>query len=150
MNFLKKLFGWGGKARASEDAPLLARELEATVSEAERLVAAGRFEEATQIAENGLKRFPTAVRLRAVIQYVRRVGANKRLRAKLDEMARKRGGRVSFPRPQFCTDNGAMIAFAGALRLQAGQHGDLAVKVTPRWDMASLEAVESNEQRVTS
>ncbi|HEX5136090.1 MAG TPA: hypothetical protein VFY93_03900 [Planctomycetota bacterium] len=69
----------GRKARGSEDAPQLARELEATVAEAERLVAAGRFEEATQAAENGLKRFPTAVRLRAVIQYVRRVGANKRL-----------------------------------------------------------------------
>ncbi|BDU18342.1 tRNA (adenosine(37)-N6)-threonylcarbamoyltransferase complex transferase subunit TsaD [Lysobacter auxotrophicus] len=69
------------------------------------------------------------------------VGANKRLRAKLDEMTRKRGGRVSFPRPQFCTDNGAMIAYAGALRLAAGQHGDLAVRVTPRWDMATLEAV---------
>jgi len=69
------------------------------------------------------------------------VGANKRLRAKLDEMTRKRGGRVSFPRPQFCTDNGAMIAYAGALRLAAGQHGDLAVRVTPRWDMATLEEV---------
>jgi len=79
VKFLKRLFGMGRKARTSEDAPQLARELEATVAEAERLVAAGRFEEATQIAENGLKRFPTAVRLRAVIQYVRRVGANKRL-----------------------------------------------------------------------
>jgi len=79
VKFLKRLFGWGRKARGSEDAPQLARELEATVAEAERLVAAGRFEEATQAAENGLKRFPTAVRLRAVIQYVRRVGANKRL-----------------------------------------------------------------------
>jgi len=73
------------------------------------------------------------------------VGANKRLRAKLDEMTRKRGGRVSFPRPQFCTDNGAMIAYAGALRLAAGQHGDLAVRVTPRWDMATLEVVESRD-----
>ncbi|HEY0504126.1 MAG TPA: tRNA (adenosine(37)-N6)-threonylcarbamoyltransferase complex transferase subunit TsaD [Lysobacter sp.] len=71
------------------------------------------------------------------------VGANKRLRAKLDEMARRRGGQVSFPRPAFCTDNGAMIAFAGALRLKAGQRGDLAVKVTPRWDMATLETVEA-------
>jgi tetratricopeptide (TPR) repeat protein len=79
VKFLKRLFGMGRKARGSEDAPQLARELEATVAEAERLVAAGRFEEATQVAENGLKRFPTAVRLRAVIQYVRRVGANKRL-----------------------------------------------------------------------
>jgi tetratricopeptide (TPR) repeat protein len=79
VNFLKKLFGMARKDQASEDAPQLARELEATVAEAERLVAGGRFEEATQVAENGLKRFPTAIRLRAVIQYVRRVGANKRL-----------------------------------------------------------------------
>ncbi len=69
------------------------------------------------------------------------VGANKRLRAKLQEMAVRRGGRVSFPRPAFCTDNGAMIAYAGALRLQAGQHVDESVRVTPRWDMATLEAV---------
>ncbi len=69
------------------------------------------------------------------------VGANLRLRAKLGEMTARRGGRASFPRPAFCTDNGAMIAFAGALRLQAGQHEDAAVKVVPRWDMASLPAV---------
>ena len=69
------------------------------------------------------------------------VGANKRLRAKLQAMAEKRGGRVCFPRPALCTDNGAMIAFAGALRLQAGQHDDASVRVTPRWDMATLPAV---------
>ena len=59
----------------------------------------------------------------------------------LQAMAQQRGGRVSFPQPMFCTDNGAMIAFAGALRLAAGQHGDAAVRVTPRWDMATLDAV---------
>jgi N6-L-threonylcarbamoyladenine synthase len=64
-----------------------------------------------------------------------------RLRAKLQAMAERRGGRVSFPRPVFCTDNGAMIAFAGALRLQAGERGDAAIRVTPRWDMATLTAV---------
>ena len=69
------------------------------------------------------------------------VGANKRLRAKLQAMAEKRGGRVCFPRPALCTDNGAMIAFAGALRVQAGQHDDASVRVTPRWDMATLPAV---------
>ena len=69
------------------------------------------------------------------------VGANRRLRARLDDMARRRGGRVCFPRPALCTDNGAMIAFAGALRLQAGQREDASVKVAPRWDMASLPAV---------
>ena len=69
------------------------------------------------------------------------VGANQRLRARLQAMAESRGGRVCFPRPALCTDNGAMIAFAGALRLQAGQHGDAAVRVVPRWDMASLPVV---------
>ncbi|HMB57586.1 MAG TPA: tRNA (adenosine(37)-N6)-threonylcarbamoyltransferase complex transferase subunit TsaD [Arenimonas sp.] len=69
------------------------------------------------------------------------VGANKRLRARLELMATKRRGRVCFPRPEFCTDNGAMIAFAGALRLQAGQHENASVTVFPRWDMAGLPAV---------
>jgi N6-L-threonylcarbamoyladenine synthase len=66
------------------------------------------------------------------------VGANLRLRERLQAMAARSGGRVSFPRPEFCTDNGAMIAFAGALRLAAGQHDDAAVVVHPRWDMAGL------------
>ena len=71
------------------------------------------------------------------------VGANRRLRARLHEMAAARGGRACFPRPSLCTDNGAMIAFAGALRLQAGQHDGPAVHVTPRWDMASLLPVQA-------
>ena len=66
------------------------------------------------------------------------VGANKHLRARLRAMAEKRGGRVCFPRPELCTDNGAMIAFAGALRLEAGQRSDAAVHAVPRWDMATL------------
>ncbi len=69
------------------------------------------------------------------------VGANKRLRARLQQMAERLGGRACFPRPALCTDNGAMIAFAGALRLQAGQHSPPKVDVTPRWDMATLPAV---------
>jgi N6-L-threonylcarbamoyladenine synthase len=69
------------------------------------------------------------------------VGANQRLRAKLAEAAARHGGRVCFPRPALCTDNGAMIAFAGALRLQAGQHDDAQVRVAPRWDMASLSTI---------
>ena len=69
------------------------------------------------------------------------VGANKRRRAKLQDMALRRGGRACFPRPSLCTDNGAMIAFAGALRLEAGQHETAEVKVTPRWDMATLATV---------
>jgi N6-L-threonylcarbamoyladenine synthase len=66
------------------------------------------------------------------------VGANRRLRAQLHEMAERRGGRVVFPRPALCTDNGAMIAFAGALRLEAGHRDDARVRVAPRWDMGTL------------
>jgi N6-L-threonylcarbamoyladenine synthase len=69
------------------------------------------------------------------------VGANVRLRAKLADMAGRRGGRACFPRPALCTDNGAMIAFAGALRLQAGQHDGASIDVHPRWDMATLPAL---------
>jgi len=69
------------------------------------------------------------------------VGANTRLRARLRQMAERRGGRACFPRPALCTDNGAMIAFAGALRLQAGQQSPPRVDVTPRWDMATLPPV---------
>jgi len=69
------------------------------------------------------------------------VGANKRLRAALAEAGTKEGFRTYFPRPEFCTDNGAMIALAGALRLQAGQLESAAIKVQPRWDLASLPPV---------
>ncbi len=69
------------------------------------------------------------------------VGANTRLRVKLAKTCEKMRGQVYFPRPEFCTDNGAMIAFAGALRLQAGQHENSGITVQARWDMASLSEV---------
>jgi N6-L-threonylcarbamoyladenine synthase len=66
------------------------------------------------------------------------VGANRALRERLHALAEKRRWRLAFPRLQFCTDNGAMIAFAGALRLQAGE-ADAELTVQPRWDMATLQ-----------
>jgi len=66
------------------------------------------------------------------------VGANKRLRAELAAAGAKDGFRVYFPRLDFCTDNGAMIALAGAIRLDAGQHQDETVQVFPRWDLETL------------
>ena len=68
------------------------------------------------------------------------VGANRALRQRLDTAGRRRGWRVFYPEPELCTDNGAMIAFAGALRLAAGEAGgtDSAVRVFPRWPLAGL------------
>ncbi|MFC4528933.1 tRNA (adenosine(37)-N6)-threonylcarbamoyltransferase complex transferase subunit TsaD [Dyella halodurans] len=66
------------------------------------------------------------------------VGANKRLRAELATTGAKEGFQVYFPRLDFCTDNGAMIALAGAIRLAAGQHQDASVQVFPRWDLETL------------
>jgi tRNA N6-adenosine threonylcarbamoyltransferase len=69
------------------------------------------------------------------------VGANRKLRAHLADAAQRDGFKVYFPRLEFCTDNGAMIALAGALRLQAGLHDGLAIEVAPRWDLESLPAL---------
>ena len=66
------------------------------------------------------------------------VGANRYLREQLQRRVAKSGGRVFFPRLELCTDNGAMIAFAGFLRLQAGQSEPAAVACRPRWDLAGL------------
>ncbi len=66
------------------------------------------------------------------------VGANQRLRQQLQQLAEKHRFRVSFPRLEFCTDNGAMIAFAGCLRLQAGQSQPLSIDARARWPMEEL------------
>lgn len=70
------------------------------------------------------------------------VSANTRLRETLAEMMNSLGGQVFYPRGEFCTDNGAMIAFAGLQRLKAGQYEDLAVKGQPRWPLDTLPPVE--------
>ncbi len=72
------------------------------------------------------------------------VGANRRLRMQLADAACVDGFRVSFPRPEFCTDNGAMIAFAGAQRLAAGLAEGEGIHVFPRWDLESLPALDAN------
>jgi N6-L-threonylcarbamoyladenine synthase len=68
------------------------------------------------------------------------VGANRQLRTELDRAALKKGYQVSYPRLEFCTDNGAMIAFAGAMRLKHKQLGNYAFSVRPRWNLAELAA----------
>jgi N6-L-threonylcarbamoyladenine synthase len=66
------------------------------------------------------------------------VGANKQLRQRLLAEAAKLGAHVYFPPLDLCTDNGAMIAFAGAMRLQQAQSGAQPFSVKPRWDLQEL------------
>jgi N6-L-threonylcarbamoyladenine synthase len=69
------------------------------------------------------------------------VGANRELRARLAAATAARGVRVFFPDLEFCTDNGAMIALVGALRLAHQRAPDYAFSVLPRWELSSLPAV---------
>ncbi|MDT8895261.1 tRNA (adenosine(37)-N6)-threonylcarbamoyltransferase complex transferase subunit TsaD [Halomonas sp. I1] len=67
------------------------------------------------------------------------VSANHRLRARLEHEATKRDARVYYPRGRFCTDNGAMIAYAGAQRLRAGEHDEPGqMQAVPRWPLETL------------
>jgi N6-L-threonylcarbamoyladenine synthase len=66
------------------------------------------------------------------------VSANRALRARLTQSVGSRGGRVYYPRLQFCTDNAAMIAVAGLARLSAGQQDDLSIQARARWALESL------------
>ena len=68
------------------------------------------------------------------------VSANLRLRAALETKLGKEGAQVFYPAPKLCTDNGAMIAYAGALRLAAGEADSADVEVRPRWPMTELQA----------
>jgi len=66
------------------------------------------------------------------------VGANQALRARLHELTLQEGSTVHFPRPTFCVDNGAMIAYAGWLRFCAGERAPLVIQATPRWPIELL------------
>jgi N6-L-threonylcarbamoyladenine synthase len=69
------------------------------------------------------------------------VSANTKLRARLQQLAEKKDIKVYFPRPEFATDNGAMIAYAGFLRLRAGSREGLAFGTYPRWGIEELPAI---------
>lgn len=69
------------------------------------------------------------------------VSANTRLREELGKMAEQAHGQLYYPELKYCTDNGAMIAFAGCLRLMAGQQDDLGIYARPRWDLESLPPI---------
>lgn len=69
------------------------------------------------------------------------VSANTALRQSLEQMLGELGGEVFYARPRFCTDNGAMIAYAGCQRLLAGQQEDDSISVRARWPMVELESI---------
>ncbi len=66
------------------------------------------------------------------------VGANRRLRARLKSLTEAMGAELYYPRIEFCTDNGAMIAYAGCMRLQADSEDDLAIHARARWPITDL------------
>lgn len=68
------------------------------------------------------------------------VGANRRLRERLTELATARGVRISYPSPALCTDNGAMVAYAGCRRLIRGEAESAAIVVRARWPLDALRA----------
>ncbi|MHA2938442.1 tRNA (adenosine(37)-N6)-threonylcarbamoyltransferase complex transferase subunit TsaD [Vibrio sp. RC27] len=74
------------------------------------------------------------------------VSANVQLRESLGQLAKKIGGEVFYPRTEFCTDNGAMIAFAGMQRLKNNETNDLEVKAVPRWPIDQLSPVSSTQK----
>ncbi|MEX0619493.1 MAG: tRNA (adenosine(37)-N6)-threonylcarbamoyltransferase complex transferase subunit TsaD [Pseudohongiellaceae bacterium] len=69
------------------------------------------------------------------------VSANKRLRAALEKMVRQERCELFLAQPRYCTDNGAMIAYAGCRRLMAGHSEGLAIRCRPRWPLETLPAI---------
>ena len=115
----------------------LVREHADALTEQFRADAARAFQEA--IVEVLVKKSLQALKRTGLRQLVVAggVGANRQLRATLDDEARRKRFRVYYPELEFCTDNGAMIALAGCLRLQAGTPGKTAGEfaVQPRWPL---------------
>ncbi len=110
---------------------------EAPLDEVFRANAARAFQEA--IVEVLVKKSLKAMKQTGLKQLVVAggVGANKQLRSTLDEEAKRKRFRVYYPELEFCTDNGAMIALAGCLRLQSGTPAKPAgaFAVQPRWPL---------------
>lgn len=73
------------------------------------------------------------------------VSANSRLRHKLEVVLEKEGVEVFYARHEFCTDNGAMIAYAGCQRLLTGQKNPLQISATPRWPLDQLTSLVQEE-----
>lgn len=120
----------------------LVREQDEPLSDVFKADAARAFQDA--IVEVLVKKSLKALKQTGLKQLVVAggVGANRQLRATLDDEARRKRFRVYYPELEFCTDNGAMIALAGCLRLQAGSPAKEAgaFAVQPRWPLMDISA----------
>lgn len=114
-------------------------EAEGTLDGEERAAIAAAFEEAVvdTLVRKAERALAQQGRDRLVI--AGGVSANQRLREALDARLSPRGARAYLARPALCTDNGAMIAYAGACRLESGQRTGLEIGARPRWPLAELE-----------
>jgi N6-L-threonylcarbamoyladenine synthase len=122
---------------------LKVREFEVTgsLSESDRADIAKSFEEAvvdTLVAKSARAIKQTGY---GALVVAGGVGANQSLRSELQAELATLDAQVFYPRPELCTDNGAMVAHAGLLRLQAGNISSGAVVAKPRWELSELEAM---------
>jgi N6-L-threonylcarbamoyladenine synthase len=124
---------------------LAVRELEAvgSLAETDRADIAKSFEEA--VVETLVVKSARAVTKTgySTLVVAGGVGANKSLRRALDTSLAKLDAKVYYPRPELCTDNGAMVAHAGLKRLQAGHISSGEVMARPRWELADLQAMSA-------
>jgi N6-L-threonylcarbamoyladenine synthase len=109
-----------------------------TLDEARKADIAREFQDAVVDVLVGKALFALAQTGHARLVVAGGVGANRALRERLSAAVRRRGGEVFFPDAALCTDNGAMIALAGALRLAGTPLTDGAFSVRPRWELAGL------------
>ena len=114
-------------------------EADGTLDGEERAAIAAAFEEAVvdTLVRKAERALAQQGRDRLVI--AGGVSANQRLREALETRLTPRGARAYLARPALCTDNGAMIAYAGACRLESGQRTGLEIGARPRWPLAELE-----------
>ena len=122
------------------------RELEAApggMTDADRADIARSFEDA--VVETLVRKCVRAMEAsgRKALVIAGGVGANRKLRADLRDELTSRGCEVFYPRPALCTDNGAMVAYAGLMRLQSGHISEGAVMAQPRWELDSLPAMQA-------
>ncbi|GHB56655.1 tRNA N6-adenosine threonylcarbamoyltransferase [Psychrosphaera saromensis] len=123
----------GSKSTQNEDAPENVEQIKADIAYAfqEAVVDTIAIKCRRAVEQTGIKTLVIAGG----------VSANTELRNKLAKLMEKHKGQVYYPRHEFCTDNGAMIAYAGAQRLQKYGDRDLLIKARPRWSIEELPAI---------